>query len=833
MEEQVHDVLNFFASSPDKDGFQPERLKRIRDGQRLLSLLPNDHGLRPELQLTLADALYDHHVGNNEWDALVTATEYLEELLENVEEGDNSAAARLSFSYSRCLRNRFMRSREDEHLERAIAHAKKSVSLTRDLHLVQDSELLAARLSNLGLCLFTRGHQKDDYRTLDEAMTINEEACLLLENSKGSDLWIEATHYLQLTFLVKFNQNGSFPDLEKSVELGYQILHTLHENTPLDIWEESLSDVAFGLQRAYKCFLDGGVSFSNQDLPKGEALHDEALKLMTRSVEVPSNRSIIKLGNIYTFRMYIKELPIRNRRPFLGSLYPLLKRTVQLLQDAAFLSFEADRRDYLHTYYGLARYAAAAAIQAGVAPSEVLQLLETGRAVALSIALNSKLDIYPPDIEDTLLDKSYREAVAALNTSITQNEPLYDRQDKLKQLREVQGRIGEQGMAGFDLALGEEAMKNLAKEGVIAVINVTDIRCDAILVDSTRIWTLPLPELTEEKLHGKSDEIQGYLARREDQHKIFPDLWKSLSALLKWLWAVLAQPVLEDLGYQACKSDWPHIWWVPTGVLGLYPIHAIGTGLNMETNVMDRVISSYTPSLRALSQARLRYSRQNNERDAPTTQQKSSPSALVLAMHETSLHAPLNFSNEEAAAVQDRFPNTKVLHEPTFSAACDALQESPEPSIVHFSCHGDMIPSEPFKSTLLLRDWKTHPLTVGALQRLSMENPLLAFLSACFTANAGIDRLQDESEHLASAMQIAGFAAVVGSVWNVDQDAACAVAKEFYKQLPGKDEQGFDVKSVKTALHLAVRAFARTTCNGANRMKGDPVRWAPFIHYGL
>lgn len=840
MAEQLLDLLDVWTSISNTDEFTPARLRLIHAGQQLLGLLPDDHERRPEILFVLANALYDHYEDVGEWDALETAIDLLTELIEDTEEDDCSAAARLSYLYSRCLWRRFMRGRNEQDLEQAIDFARRSVSLTRGITRAADSDLLAARLSNLGLCLFTKANQIDTCPpgTMDEAIICHKEAYLLAESSKGSDSWVEATTNLSIAHLEKYNQEGSFADLEKSVEFGYQILHALQESSRPKIWEVSLSTVAFGLQRAFKCFLDSGASFSNPCLPRGEVLLDEALKLLTRSVEMPSDRTIVKLENVFTFAAYIRELPIRNRGPALGRLYPLLMRSVQLLQDVAFLALKADQRDCLETFYGISRYAAAAAIEFGVSPCAVLQLLETGRAVALSIALDSKQDRYFSDIKDPELEKSYRDAMTALTTSIAQGEPLYERQHRLKQLRQVQERIRElPGMASFDHVLGEEAMKNLADEGVIVVINVTDIRSDAILVDSTRIWTLPLPELIEDRLTDNSWIIQQYLALGENQHEIFPDLWKSLSTMLKWLWTALAQPILDNLGYKACESNWPHIWWVPTGVLGLCPIHAIGTGLNVKTNVMDRVISSYTPSLKALAQARLRYEHQNDQRllscDHTAQQKKPPPSALVIVMHETPGHAPLKFSEEEAAAVQDRFPNAKVLHEPVYSAACQALQESPELSVVHFSCHGATDYDEHSRSTLFLRDWDTHPLTVDALQGLSMSRPQLAFLSACFTANAGIERGQDETQHLASAMQIAGFAAVVGSTWNIDQDAACAVVKEFYRQLPGKGEQRFDVKSAKTALHSAVRVFARTTCNGANRMKGDPVRWAPFVHYGV
>jgi hypothetical protein len=72
-------------------------------------------------------------------------------------------------------------------------------------------------------------------------------------------------------------------------------------------------------------------------------------------------------------------------------------------------------------------------------------------------------------------------------------------------------------------------------------------------------------------------------------------------------------PVLEALGYRDRPREdmpWPRVWWAPGGHLGQLPLHAAGhyvgqlSGDHAGRNVMDRVISSYTPTVRALGYAR-------------------------------------------------------------------------------------------------------------------------------------------------------------------------------------------------------------------------------------
>ena len=55
-------------------------------------------------------------------------------------------------------------------------------------------------------------------------------------------------------------------------------------------------------------------------------------------------------------------------------------------------------------------------------------------------------------------------------------------------------------------------------------------------------------------------------------------------------------------------DPWPRVWWCPTGPLTVLPIHAAGHHPRLRTAdtgdtdcVLDRVISSYTPTLTALT----------------------------------------------------------------------------------------------------------------------------------------------------------------------------------------------------------------------------------------
>lgn len=832
------------------DNFLSQRYKALRLGQEILDqeildVLPAAHERRHEFLEILANASHDHYKDSNEWSALETAFEYLEEIITNTDDDDDAAVARLSHTYSQCLHSRFMRGRNEQDLESAIAFAEKSVEKTkRTLPAEEHSSLLTGRRSNLAFCLFTKAHQTDECppEVLDKAIAIAEELYRAVQKPDvGRQVFLDVVQNLGLYLQVRWDQRHAFHDLDRSIALGYRVCDVLSAGTEPLALNIGLFNLAFRLQRAFKCYLNDGSSPSGAHLPQGMNLQEAALEFMTHALGIKTDHLSTNLENTMTFVVYIRELPVDARGPMLARMFPVLKKCIELFQDITLISLRDDQRDFVGTFYGLSRYAAAAALEAGVDSVQALQLLESGRATAMSNGLDAYRDGADLEITDPVMGELYMKARHALTQSAAQSESFDERYEKLRRFRELQQHIRTQpGLADFDRPMGEEAMKELAAEGVIVVLNVTDLRCDAIIVTTDCVSAFPLPDLDEEELSEKSWIIQRYLAKTEDRDEFFVDLWETLSSLLNLLWTQLAEPVLNQLGYKPRKSNWPHVWWVPTGVLSLYPIHAAGTGLNKSRTVMNRVISSYTPTLKALGQSRSKHARQAGRRTVPPnsaldTSTNSSVAAIV-TMQKTPCRADLDFSDDEAKVVQSYFPNATRLHESTGDSVLALLQASEEnkaPSLVHFSCHGETDYENPSQSMLLMTDWQTQPLTVKQLQSINMPSSELVFLSACFAANGGIERLQDEAEHLSSAMQVAGFNGVVGSLWDVGQDVAYEVVQDFYKHLAEDGVMGFNAKRAARALHMAVLKLRQKTCVPANDMKGNPVLWAPFVHFGI
>ncbi|EHK96387.1 hypothetical protein M7I_7886 [Glarea lozoyensis 74030] len=408
----------------------------------------------------------------------------------------------------------------------------------------------------------------------------------------------------------------------------------------------------------------------------------------------------------------------------------------------------------------------------------------------------------------------YSEALHTFRASFTNQVSFHERKSGMERLAKLQDRIRQiPGILGGPERLSERLLLEMAQDRDIVVVSLTDLRSDAILITKAGLRVVPLPSLDEWQLSEDSWEIQTGLATEEDQEEVFHDLHANLSKLLRDLWRNLVNPVLRDLGHlqTLSKSDsWPRIVWIPTGILCLYPIHAAGLGLHKEANAMNRVISSYASSLSSLLRLHENEGR-GASLDGPTK-------VAIMAMPETVDRQPLDLSLQEAAAITRAFPDSELLVNRTTEDVLEVIARQPQ--IVHFTCHGEVDYDQPLLSKLLTRDWQTSPLTVAQLQVLNIERSRLAFLSACFTANAGVENMQDENNHLAGALHRAGFPSIVGSLWYVGEEAALEVTRRFYEEL-AKEEQEWP-EHVAKALHFAILDFRETTRTAGNKMRGDP-----------
>lgn len=429
------------------------------------------------------------------------------------------------------------------------------------------------------------------------------------------------------------------------------------------------------------------------------------------------------------------------------------------------------------------RDAGAVALQAGD-PERALTLIEHGRGTLFAQSLENRDDFDDlradhPDLAAELL--SLRDTLATWTAEGAgagdDHHRLARRWEELvARVRELPGRQGFLGR----VRVGE--LLSAAERGPVVVFSVSAIRSDALIVRPDGIEVVPLPGVTPEVVERNAREFLAAVADGED-----------VSGILGWLWDAVAGPVLDRLPDDPSQR----VWWCPTGSLAFLPLHAAGRAGH---GVLDRVVSSGTPTLRALLHAR--------RAGVP-----AGTDTLVVAVPEAEGVPALPGVEREVRLLEDVLPTTTVLRD---ARRAEVLDQIGRHGRAHFACHAVTDTAHPSDSRLLLAG--DAPLTVLDIARLRLEGDL-AHLSACSTATVG-PVLPDEAIHLASAFQLAGYRHVVATLWPVRDVFAVGFARDFYRVVA---EHG--AGSAALAVHQATRRLR-------DRLPDHPEIWAAHVHTG-
>ncbi|MEU6772215.1 CHAT domain-containing protein [Streptomyces sp. NPDC046759] len=462
----------------------------------------------------------------------------------------------------------------------------------------------------------------------------------------------------------------------------------------------------------------------------------------------------------------------------------------------------------LITWSNIPTGAAALAARTGNA-DEAVELLEAGRGFLLGrdMELRTGLDT----VRGRAPHLAARLEAAAATLRAADDEPLLKgggqvrrRHPREQAAQEWETALAEvravPGLADFLNPRRIDRLRTVAASGPVVMVNVSLHGCHALIVREEGVRTVPLALTAQEVGERATDLVRRMLVTPRE-------LDAPVGETLRWLWQTVARPVLAELGLLVPPSTpLPRLWWCPTGSLAFLPLHAAEDP--MEGSLLDRVVPSYTPTLGALARA-------TEAVGEPAAPGPPPLRALIVAPAEDNLPHAVS----EVDAVRSTFPEATVLTgaSATRQAALDALSQA---AVVHFACHGVFDPLAPSTSGLRLRD---ETMTVLDLSRLHLRRAELAYLSACSTAIGGV-KLMDESIHLTSALQLAGFRQVIGTLWAVPDIMADQVAADVYAHFTPADKTTSRVDGA-VALHHAVRAVRESHPD-------QPSLWAPYVHIG-
>ena len=159
-------------------------------------------------------------------------------------------------------------------------------------------------------------------------------------------------------------------------------------------------------------------------------------------------------------------------------------------------------------------------------------------------------------------------------------------------------------LPGYETFLSAPSSAELgaaAAAGPVVIVNVSEQRCDALVVSPRGVQVIPLPALTQADADRYADAFLQAVSRIQTE---------AIDTVLAWLWSAVAEPVLLALELipppgSPARGSWrlPRIWWCPTGALTHLPIHAAAPGA-AAPGAMDHVVSSYIPTLRTLRDVR-------------------------------------------------------------------------------------------------------------------------------------------------------------------------------------------------------------------------------------
>ncbi|RBR14477.1 uncharacterized protein FIESC28_07713 [Fusarium coffeatum] len=765
--------------------------------QKSVEATPTGHAELPIYLGNLASSLAKRHEVFGLADDLSRGLEAAEKCVEATPRDHISFAGRLT-QLGTHLRKLYERTGEMDDLTRAISLSQQAVEMS-------DPFGLALCLSNLGDLLSDR---YDRTRLLDDLDRATQAARKAVEAARDDRHLAGYLMTLGRRMTDRYDRTRAMDDLTRAIQAAEKALEVMRH--------DHISRAAYFKRLG---FMRGRRYVRTQAKTDQDAQLSAYVQGWSCLTSSPYDR----------IAAAVCAADIDEMRADWDKSYSLLREAVLLLPKLSPRSLrQSDMQNKLSPTLGLATYAATTAINAGKPVAEALSIIELGRGVIAGLLIDTRGDLSGLRGPHPSLAQRFDELRKELD-SPSQDSGSTRQHWASREFDEVIEQIRAQdGFRNFLQPPSAETLMAAAESGPIIVINLCNYRCDAILVERHEVRLLELPGLKVQDIEKHVENIS------VSKHQP----WQ----LLEWLWTTICQPCLDALGFTEPvgkgDSEWPHVWWVPTGLLSQLPLHAAGiyTPGSKET-VLDRVVSSYAASIKALQHGRQRRVGMMHEHGQQSD-------AILVAMEQTQGQMSLPNARTETDKVEALCPLLNLNASTPPRRKADILEHIKRCKILHFAGHGESR-RDPSQSCLLLEDWKTDPLTVDDLREswLQEKQAFLAYLSACSTGSNQGKGLADEAIHLVSAFQLAGFRHVVGTLWEVSDPHCVDVATVLYQTLC---DEGMTDEAVSLGLHRAVRKL-RDDCflEGRNRdivlvgedeeqTPGSSVNtfWIPYIHFG-
>jgi hypothetical protein len=830
----LSNLSNALRARYEHTGEQADLDQGITAGQQAVDGIPPDHPNRPIGLSNLGTALRARYERTGQQADLDQAIGCHREAVDTTPPDHPTRPAYLS-NLGNALWTRYGRTGQQADLDQAIGCHREAVDAAPPDHPDRP-----ACLSNLGIALHGRYERTGQQADLDQAIGCHREAV----DAAPPDHPDRPTRLTNLgaALRTRYGRTGRQADLDQAIACRREAIDASTADHPNRAGY--LSNLGNALQDRYQ------LTRQHTDLDQAVAAYREGAGALTASPE----------SRLTAAWQWGRCAVLAGLRESAAKGYTA---AIELLPLVAWHGLDqASREHHLRKRAGLASEAAAAALAAGH-PNQAVELAEAGRSVLWTQALHLRQDLTELRERAPDLAAAMEASRAILNTSSTaRGQEAGDNvgaqaaeQQMLKQRRQAAqnwdtavDRVRQiDGFEHFLRPIPFTLLRAAAAAGPVVIVNISRHGSHALIVTPSsgpdtgpgpRVVDLPdasIDTVTDQAntlltvQHRAGDPATDRQTRETDRHAIFE--------VLEWCWQAITEPVLTALGHTHTPAgkveDWPRVWWCPTGPATVLPLHAagrhprtvaqyeaMGEAAAVADTVTGRVISSYTPTLSALAQARTR--------PAPRRVRQLAVGVPDPPGYATAVSL-LPAVSAELQAVASHLPEPGDATHLLGSAATRqaVLTALPSHPWLHLSCHGLQHPADASRSAFLLAD---QPLTLADLAAHHLHEADLAYLSACQTATGDLGLL-DEALHLAGALRLVGYRHVLATLWNISDTAAPDMADSTYAHLlhPDPDHPSPEDKPQAArsphALHRAV-THLRQGC------PGEPLLWAPYIHLG-
>ncbi len=632
-------------------GRDPVDLDRAVDlAEQALSALPEEDPRRPDRLISFSAALYQRYLGTGTDIDLNRAATLIDWALSAIPADDARwppASIELAAIYS----SRYARTGVLAVLNRAINHGEQAVA-----------GLVTCPpdwLTTLSGCYQQRFSATGAVADLGRAIELGERS---LAAASCNDFALAGRQVrLAAAYRLRHEHEGDRAGLERAIALGQQAVTATpddHAGRP-----DRMSSLAGALLARYR------LDQMPADLTDAIGLGEEALARV--SAEHPNRASLTtSLCNTYLERVTAGGAPpdpgcldelaravagSRTAAPAdrvpahhaIGALaqasgrprlaVAMLDTAIALLPSVAPREAGwADQQHQLGANSGLVETAVAAHCAIGD-PAGAVEIAELGRGVLLASQANTRADLAELSSRNPPLGRKFRWVCERLNT------PDFPAEERKRWWADYDTLLAairdEPGLGGFLAAPQLATLRPAAAGGCVVVINASSSRSDALAVraDADPLM-IKLPGL---RLADVEANVAALLEAFDDNGEP-PSLAMGrhrrqvVSGVLSWLWDTAVAPVIATL--DSGSAALPRVWWLPTGLLGLLPLHAAGhVG---QPGALDAVVSSFVPSLRVLREAR----------DRPPVQHRK---GLTIALRHTPGQPELPGAASDAAALSD------------------------------------------------------------------------------------------------------------------------------------------------------------------------------------